>query len=307
MKTKKYNLKAIAMGVALAIGSVSAAQAQRGEPVPGHPIGELILGALSLENTKTDLPTFNNSERAGLAGVESALSIIAAKVHIDHTFCQGGTRHHPFTYRLASTAFGREGSVTVDNGAGLGGFGLNVHLKPSAEDLGDPTLNLGTRVDVDADAGSAIRGLTGFSSITDYVGLHHWSNKDFIFNDSADWVFTDPQSSKPIPYGERSIKDYFKKVVKEESWEFDWGLEKVLKHGYPVNKWAELSWYKRPDGGDGRIKVIKQVVKPGGRLCQIVFQGESFVDNGAFSYAGRVKVFEPAPFVLPPIPVPVDE
>jgi hypothetical protein len=281
------------MGVALAIGSVTAAQAQRGAPVPGHPIGEHILGALALENTKTKLPTFDNSERAGLAGVESALSIIAAKAHIDHTFCQGGTQRKPFTYTLSSNAFDTDGVVKLDNGAGFGGFSLNVRLTPSSVDLGIPNLTLGTRVDVTADPGSAIRGSTGFSSITDYVGLHHWSNGDYIFNDSADWVFTDAQSGKRIPYGERSIKDYFKLVVNQESWEFDWGLEKVLKYGYPVTKWAELSWYKRPDGGDGRLKVIKQVVKPGGGLCQIVFQGESVVDDGAFSYSGRVKVFVP--------------
>jgi len=301
MKTRKYNLSAIAMGVALAIGSVTAAQAGQ---VPGHPIADHILGALQQENLRTDLPTFNNSERAGLAGVESALSIIAAKAHIDHTFCQGGTRNKPFTYRLSSDAFDTDGVVTLDNGAGFGGFSLNVHLTPSAVDLGIPKLTLGTRVDVTADDGSAIRGSTGFSFIKDYEGLHHWSNKDNIFNDSADWVFTDAQSKKPIPYGERSIKDYFKQVVDQESWEFDWGLEKVLKHGYPVTKWAELSWYKRPDGGDGRLKVIKQVVRPRGGLCQIVYQASS-TDEDRFSYSGKVKVFVPEiiPVTTPTPPV----
>lgn len=287
MKTRKYNLNAIAMGVALALGSSAVAAAE-----PPHPAGGL--GGVAAAERSSGMPTFDNSELAGLAGVESALSIIAAKVHIDHTFCLGGTVAKPFTYQLGVSAFDTEGVVTLDNGAGNGGFGLNVHLTSSNDLVG---LTLGTQVDVDADAGSKIRGITGFSDIIDYSGLHHWSNGNYIFNDSAKWTFTDAQNGRKIPYGEVSIKDYFKRVVETdggpESWEFDWGLEKVLKHNFPVTKWLELSWYKRPDGGDGFLKVKKEVVKPGGAVCRIVYTAANVVDDGPFSAKGTVRVFRP--------------
>jgi hypothetical protein len=284
MKTRKYNLNAIAMGVALVLGS-SAVAAQ-----PAHP--SAALGAVANAERSSSLPTFDNSELAGLAGVESALSIIAAKTHIDHTFCLGGTPTKPFTYRLAVSAFDVDGRATIDAGAGNGGTDLFVRLTPSNAEV---PVTLGTRVDVVADPDSRIAGPTGFSNIARYRGLHHWSLGNYIFNDSADWIFTDGQNGRAIPYGEVSIKDYYKRIVSTdagpESWEFDWGLEKVLKYGYPVTKWVELSWYKRPDGGDGWLKVKKEVVKPGGAVCRIVYTANSFVDDGAFSYAGTVRVF----------------
>ena len=292
MKTRKYNLNAIAMGIALGLGSMSALA----QPVHPAPPAAGLYDVANAERSSS-MPTFDNSEMAGLAGVESALSIIAAKAHIDHTFCQGGTPTKPFVYRLSVFAFDTDGMATIDAGAGNGGTDLYVRLTPSNDLVG---ITLGTQVDVTADFGSRINGVTGFSDITNYSGLHHWSTGSYIFNDSADWTFTDAQSKRPIPYGERSIKDYFNKVLNVEgsgyeSWEFDWGLEKVLKFGFPVTKWVELSWYKRPDGSDGFLKVKKEVVKPGGAVCRIVYQATSFVDDGAFSYAGTVRVFRPTP------------
>ncbi|MDD5412274.1 MAG: hypothetical protein PHF31_12840, partial [Methylobacter sp.] len=89
MKTTNHNLKAIAMGVALAIGSVSAASASDSMvsvPINPSEAGELAglqaeLGPLSLD------PTFDPSERTGIALVESSLSLIAARAHIDPAFC----------------------------------------------------------------------------------------------------------------------------------------------------------------------------------------------------------------------------
>jgi len=293
MKTRKYNLNAIAMGVALAMGSVAAAQATpEGAPV-GHP--SRALENVARQERLSSVPSFDLVEQTGLAGVESALSIIAGKVHIDHDFCLGGTVTKPFSYTLAVTASGGEGTATIDGGAGKGGVDLDITSIPSAVDLSNPKLTLGTRVDVLVAPLSEIKGVTGFSSITNYVGLHHWSVSSYIFNDQADWIFTDAQSKKLIPYGERSIKDYYKRVIDEESWEFDWGLEKVLKHGYPVAKWTELSWYKRPDGADGYLKVKKDLLKPGGAVCRIVYEAASIVDDGPFGYAGKVKVFRVAP------------
>jgi len=290
MKTRKYNLNAIAMGVALAMGSVAAAQAAA--PVD-HP--SVALGVVAAQERISSLPTFDISEQTGLAGVESALSIIAAKAHIDHTFCQGATVANPFKYTLAVSAFAGEGTATIDGGAGNGGVTLYINSTSSNEDLQNNDLTLGTRVEVYAKDGSVIKGVTGFSAITDYYGDHHWSVSSYIFNDQADWTFTDAQSGKPIPYGERSIKDYYKRVIDQESWEFDWGLEKVLKYGYPVTKWTELSWYKRPDGGDGYLKVRKDLLKPGGAVCRIAYEASSIVDDGAFSYVGKVRVFRVAP------------
>ena len=281
MKTKKYKLNAIAIGVALATGSM-AALAQ-----PPNPAGGLHNAILA--ERASSLPTFEDSEQAGLAGVESALSLIAGRVHIDHTFCSAKT------YTLDVSAFGRDGIATIDSGAGNGGTDLFVTLTPSSELLSNRQ-TLGTQVDVEAASGSQLKG----SAITRYLGDHQCSNNNYIFNDSAEWFMADPQNGTPIPYGEHSIKDYFKRLVSvgengdsfTESWEFDWGLEKITKHGYPVAKWSELSWYHRPDGTDGYLRVRKDLVKPGNGVCRILYEASSFVD-GEFSFNGTVTVFKP--------------
>jgi hypothetical protein len=108
MNTRKHKLNAIALGVALATGSMSVLA----QPV--HPSGVGVNSIIAAERTSI-LPSFEDSEQAGLAGVESALSLIAGRVHINHTFCSAAT------YSLSVSAFGRDGIATIDSGAGNGG------------------------------------------------------------------------------------------------------------------------------------------------------------------------------------------
>ncbi len=81
MKTTNHNLSAIAMGVALAIGSVSALAAN-----PDNPAAFGLNKASKAERESIN-PTFEASERTGLALVESSLSLIAARTHIDPVHC----------------------------------------------------------------------------------------------------------------------------------------------------------------------------------------------------------------------------
>ena len=84
MKTTKHNLNAIAMGVALAMGSFTAQAVPEHPSLPG-------LHAISGAERISDYPTFEAAERTGLALVESALSLIAARTHIDPEFCSAKT------------------------------------------------------------------------------------------------------------------------------------------------------------------------------------------------------------------------
>jgi len=274
MKTKKHNLSAIALGVTLAMGSLAAEAA-----VPVVNPASAGFGLVSAAERASLYPTFEASERTGLALVESALSLIAARTHIDPEFCRATT------YSLKVNAFEDEGTALIAGGEGNGGTTLTAYLSEYSK---------GAQVDVYADEGSELQDAV----IYDYEGDHQWSRKSAIFVDEAEWTFIHPQSEKHIPYSENSIKDYFKRVETVdgdfESWEYDWGLEVISKEELPVAKWTELSWYRQQDGNDGYIRVRKDLLSPKtpGALCRIVF-----VATPGFApfedYAGTVTVFRP--------------
>ncbi len=257
MKTTKQNLNAIALGVALAMGTLSApASADLGVlPIlPSHPSGLSAALAFAAEvNPVVKDPTFEASERTGLALVESSLSLIAAREHIDPVTCSEKV------YKLAVNAFDLEGSATIK------GDGEKAVLDAALTEA-----SLGAQVDVSAAPDSSLYG----AKIKNYVGDHQWSRKNNIFLDHATWDFKHPQSGRLIPYDEHSIKDYFKYITVaglpvlgdvlatplNESWEFDAGIEVITKKNKPVTKWGELSWYRQQDGGDGILVVTKQLI-----------------------------------------------
>ena len=266
MKTTKHNLNAIAMGVALAIGSISTASAIVPVPegAPSHPLAASGLLLLQVERLALN-PTFDPSERTGIALVESALSLIAARTHIDPTFCKKAD------YDLTVEAFETDGTATItDKG----------HTTKLSAFLTEHTL--GAQVDVTAALDSDIGG----AKIKNYVGDHQWSRNNNIFLDHAKWDFKHPQSGKLIPYDEHSIKDYFKAIDAElNSWEFDYGFEVITKKNLPVAKWGELSWYRQQDGNSGLLAVQKILVAK--NSCAISFEATGF---SPFEYSGKVKV-----------------
>jgi len=298
MKTTKHNLNAIAMGIALAIGSVSAASAANGRPTPDHPGGPAALAALQAElNPNSNYPTFDASERTGIALVESALSLIAARTHIDPNFCA------PKDYNLSVNAIDADGDASITFPGG--GAALHAHLTEGY---------LGAFVDVEAAHGSSLYG----SKIKNYKGDHQWSRLNNIFLDHAVWDFKHPQSKRLIAYDEHSVKDYYKQILgaprpivegagadlcvesdiskcghlkDPESWEFDQGIEVITKKNYPVAKWGELSWYRQNDGVDGVVQVRKLLVAK--ESCEILYKAGGFVP---FEYSGTVTV---RPFKMP--------
>jgi hypothetical protein len=287
MKKTKHNLNAIAMGVALAMGSISAASAAPFGPAP-HPSGPAAVLALQAELGPFSLdPTLDDSERTGIALVESALSLIAARTHIDPAFCTEKW------YKLKVDALESDGTAKITDFDG-GKVILTGFLTEAS---------LGAQVDVSADPNASLGG----AAIQDYVGDHQWSRKNNIFLDSAHWTFKHPQSGRLIPYDEHSVKDYYKRVTLDstpipaplptpinESWEFDSGIEVITKKNFPVAKWGELSWYRQQDGGDGIIAVQKILVAK--NSCRIRFEATGF---SPFEYSGKVHV---SPFDIPLVP-----
>jgi len=246
MKTTKHNLNAIAFGVAMAMGTLSA-PASADSVLPNHPSALGAALAFGAE-VHAENPTFEASERTGLALVESALSLIAAREHIDPVTCS------PKEYKLHVEAFDLEGSATVK------GDGEKAILDASLTET-----SLGAQVDVSATPESSLYG----AAIQNYVGDHQWSRKNNIFLDHANWDFKHPQSGRTIAYDEHSIKDYFKYIrvptvstvngqevtnlaltvpgtdgipatEGNESWEFDFGFEVITKKNKPVTKWASF-------------------------------------------------------------------
>jgi len=277
MKTTKYNLNAIAIGVALAIGSVSASATAS----PVNPSRDGFNAAAAAERASL-YPTFESAERLGLALVESSLSLIAARTHVDPVFCK------PTTYSVSVDGNDETvGKATINDGAG-GTTILEALLTESPD---------GAFVDVRT-AALPLPTLGG-AVIVGYEGDHSWSRNSNIFLDHAAWTFLHPQSHKAIPYDEHSIKDYYKRVEDDaalvngpESWEYDWGFEVITKHNLPVAKWTELSWYRQQDGDDGIIKVKKELLAPktSKALCRIVYHASGF---SPFEYAGTVTVSKP--------------
>jgi len=276
MKTTNHNLSAIAMGVALAMGSLSALAAN-----PDNPAAFGLNHASKAERVSAN-PTFDPSERTGLALVESSLSLIAARTHIDPVNCAAKN------YTVSVDAFEKEGTATITDFDG-GKTVLDALLTEAT---------LGAQVDVAARAGAKLYG----AAIKDYKGDHQWGRKDNIFLDHAEWTFKHPQSGRLIPYVENSVKDYFMRIEDvvdpityvdpPEAWEYDWGFEVITKKGFPVAKWTELSWYRQQDGSDGVLEVRKELLAPdtSKALCRIVYTASGF---SPFEYEGTVTVSKP--------------
>jgi len=188
MKTTKHNLNAIAMGVALAMGSFSAHAVPENPSLPG-------VHAISAAERISDYPTFEAAERTGLALVESALSLIAARTHIDPEFCSAKT------YQLSVDSSLQEvigqAQITAD------GFGGSATLTAVTGEYVDLLgRSSGAQVIVLADPAASLAG----AAIKGYKGTHQWSRLNNIFLDSAVWTFVHPQSGRLIPYDEHSIK-----------------------------------------------------------------------------------------------------
>jgi len=277
MKTRKHNLSAIAMGVALAMGSLTA---QAGSPLDSSPVASGVMGILDGED-RTTAPSFNRNEQVGLCLIESVVSLLASRTN-DFS-CDAKT----YDLSVISSAPGIA-TATIDDGVNLGGTTLEGHLGVKKD--------IGTACFVDEAAGT---NLLGGVPVVNYQGEHGWSRTNEIFNSNALITLKDPQTLSDNFYKEVDIKDFFKLVIDQKSWEFDWGLEDIKKSRstpsnfyYPVQKWIELSWYNHENGGPGTLGVKKfQVIPRSARGCVIsVHSDDLFNGSGEFEMIGTVKV-----------------
>jgi hypothetical protein len=301
MKTTKHNLSAIAMGVALAMGSASVLA------TPNHPVNPSQVGfrAAAQADRLSQNPTFESAERTGLALVESSLSLIAGRTHFDsNSLCP--TRVYNLKVTTDDADFGDNGTAVINDGAG-GTVKLHAYLSEDDSGVG------GAFVDLHQDEGYA--KLYGVD-VSKYEGHHSWSRNNNIFVDSASWTFTnnaDNGNHVDVEYSENSIKDYYERIEDvqgdTEAWEYDWGFETIHKHhhddqrdqsggqyhhdGVPVAKWNELSWYRQDDGVDGFLKVKKELIEPETKKagCRIVYKSTSA--HTPFEHTGVITVSKP--------------
>lgn len=273
MKTRKYNLNAIAMGVALVLGSMSAANAA----VPVNPSGPGLLDAISAENAGPNISlsgnTYNITDRGAVCLVESALSLVAANQH----YLQDGCSTKSYGLEVESD-FSGTGTAFLDD---VGANGLVSFSNTVTQSTANPSR--GAKCVVDAD------GQLFGTTVSGYDGNHAWSRFNQFFIDSA--VF----NLNNVPYDEHSIKDFYGRNnltgdYTGQKWIFDWGLEVVTKLGYPVSKWSERSWYNKWDGADGKVKVVKQDVATG---CKITYIASPYFSGDAVTFSGTVSVSRP--------------
>ncbi|MFA5924326.1 MAG: hypothetical protein WC856_24050 [Methylococcaceae bacterium] len=289
MKTRKHNLNAIALGVALAMGSMSALA----EPPPVTNPAAAGAAAIVRAELASDKPTFNSNEQVGLCLIESVVSMLAARTN------DFGCDTARYDLQVATTS-PTAAVAELDGGVDVGGTTLEGRLFP--------TRDIGTKCKVD-DA----RGLNLLKrlELVNYNGAHGWSKTNEIFNSDALIKIRDRQTGSINKYREVDIKDFFKQVISGRSWEFDWGLEDIKKFRaatttgpeffYPVQKWGELSWYRHENGGEGGLWVTKYQVIPRSAVgCTI--RVESYdVNNGSGEFyvgadviVGRQSLLETA-------------
>ncbi len=243
---------------------------------PAHPSQSGLDAAVAAEYVPgTTDPSFDDAERISLCLAESVVGLVAA--HTDHHGCADRT----FSVGIETFDVEGPGTAVIDGGVNAGGTTLSGSL--SAKNI------KGVRCDVDLAAGlNQLRGTT----VSAYAGRHAWGRKDAVFNSRADIRIVDPQNGSTLNYGEENILDYYKRVINNQSWEFDWGLEKILKNNYPRTKWTQLSWYRRENGDPGYLKLAKYQVAPrSARGCRIEYEAEGFNGSGEFQYSGTLRVF----------------
>jgi len=304
MKTRKHNLNAIALGVTLAMGSMSALAFDNPPPV-ANPATPYLRGVFNAEYglpspaiaataaVKTTAPTFNRNEQIGLCLIESAVSLLAARTN-DFQCSKASYELQVYTTDPSN------GVAQIDAGVNRGGTTLYARLGPNN--------GIGTRCKVDdANGENLLRSL----EVDNYDGDHGWSRTNEIFNSKADIALVDSQTNSINRYREVDIKDFFKRVIDGRSWEFDVALEDIKKFRnsavippvtglpnvnsefyYPVQKWGELSWYRHENGGEGGLWVKKNLVIPRSAVgCKIEVEAYDLTNqSGEFEMAATVKV-----------------
>jgi len=290
MKTRKHNLNAIALGVALAMGSMSALalDIQTINNNPAAAGAAAIVGA-ELRSTK---PSFNANEKVGLCLIESTVSLLASTTN------DFSCAYKTYDLQVYTTSPG-VGFAELDGGVGAGGTTLAGVLGPKKD--------IGTNCKVDdADGLNQLKGL----EVVNYDGAHGWSRTNEIFNSNANIELRDGQTGSINRYKEVDIKDFFKRVVKEGvAVEYDWGLEDIKKFRaspapgfyYPVQKWQELSAYKHENGGPGFLWVAKGLIIPRSAFgCTITVEAyDGFNGSGEFEVGATVTVGQPVNGVVP--------
>ncbi len=286
MKFKERNMKTSNLYVSLLALGLTAGAA----PSYAAPANPAAAGLHAIEDAEFDKgtsdPTFNSAEQVGLCVLESTVSLLASRTN------DFGCDPADYSLAVFTTDNAGVGEAKIDGGVNAGGTTLEGYLGTQ--------IAIGRACYVSEASGyNFLKGVP----VYDYEGTHGWSRRNAIFNSDAYVTLIDTQNGSYIDYREVDIKDFFKRVINGQSWEFDWGLEDIKKkhsvkdskHNwfyYPVQKWHELSWYRPQNGVDGYLKITKRQIKPrSARGCTIQYKAaDQFNGSGEFESMGTVTV-----------------
>ena len=269
MKTYKYKLSALAMGVAMALGSLSAGATA----VPAAPgAGLAAIGAA---------PFLFPSEQGAFKALEVTTQIIESDI------VQNGctSASYPFTVTTGSNGSG----VAVLGDLNSGRVNLRVAFVSS-----DPVEGRLYRVT----GNGALNGL----AVANIVGNGSFNIGSTIQELSTTWSLTSPVTGTPDFFKGTIIKDYWRLNARQPipggfnragtlvSTTIDYGYQQVTKNNYVQAKYWQQSRTWRVNGVNAGTYWKKTLVTPIGEDCAIEVRIAGTDRTTGFSERGTVAV-----------------
>jgi hypothetical protein len=156
-----------------------------------------------------------------------------------------------------------------------------------------------TRVAFDSFRGDTwrVKAASGKLAKTNFTGLLG----TYTFNRSGSIMTGDALVSVPNPqasgvadlFTARVIKDFYiykapyQDVVRDFT--LDWGLQVILKKGYPASKYWQRSWSLKDDGIEGKT-VFQKIRIAGGSTCKITIHTSGFNNPEEFNEQGSFSI-----------------
>jgi hypothetical protein len=246
-------------------------------------------------NVSPTPPGLENDERGLFCLIESALSLLAARVA--DVGCDEAEGTYPLSVFVndngntldcdGDSCFPTEekGGAVLDKNLTLDNLLLVVDEERGAKCTLSLREGMGTLLGTKED-GEGTPQATVTTVVEQYTGQHAWKGDNTIFIDSADFTLrrrsevegttTDTDS---LNFGERSIKNFFKTRKGKIR---DDGLEAITQDGitqdgfpgFPQEKWRERSKYIPPSGEKGTLNIEKERIAPSGCLIRLNMEVE---------------------------------
>jgi hypothetical protein len=227
-------------------------------------------------------------EKVAFALYEGVLQVAEARIHATSCASSAGT------FNMSAYADGLE----------LGGLPTIYNSVKVTSDGGSFKLDAELAVPDSQDRGQSVKVKQNGSGILKSKAVRRYKG-DFSYNYDVNMMTSD--SSVEVvgangvydKYYGTVIKDFYRgELLDMENPEFyiiyDWGLQALLKEGYPVNKYWQRSKTRRSDGVNGRTVFVKDRLV-GNNSCRLTIDTKGVNAEDLFSQTGTLKIETVAP------------